>query len=109
MPVDNYFPDVCEYLRRAVLTRREVEQFRRLVDEPCRELPCEELRVRYQIDEEGDVCLDAADAELLQATVHVPCRIDETQPQSCHLHEQRIVERRDDRTREGRAGVEPDA
>ena len=69
----------------------------------------EERRVRDQVDEERDVRLHAADAELLQAALHAAGGVDEAQAVGRHLHQQRIVERRDDRAAERGAGVEPDA
>ena len=59
--------------------------------------------------QERDVRLDAADAEFLQAALHAPGGVDEAQAVGRHLDQQRIVERRDDRAGEGRAGVEADA
>src|SRR5205085_6887279 len=65
--VDDHLRDVGQQPGRAVLPRRKLEQLRRLVEEPRRQLPFEELRVRQQVQEERDVGLHPADAELLQA------------------------------------------
>ena len=65
--VDDHVADVLQQLGRAVAAGREVEQLRRLVDEPRRAVAGEERRVGDQADEERNVRLHAADAELLQA------------------------------------------
>ena len=65
--------------------------------------------MQHEVREEGDVRLDAADAELLQAAFHAPGGVDETQAAGRYLDEQRIVERRDDGPRERGAGVEANA
>ena len=91
--------------RRAV----KLEQLRRLVDEPRRHVARQELGCVDQVEQERDVRLHAADAELLQAALHPAGGVDEAQPAGGHLHQQRIVERRDDRAGERRAGVEADA
>jgi hypothetical protein len=51
----------------------------------------------------------APDAELAQAAVHDARRLLQREPPGAHLHEQRIVVRRDHRAGEGAARVEADA
>ena len=65
--------------------------------------------MRDEVDEERDVRLHAADAELLQTSLHPPRGILEAQSARRDLHQQGIVEGGNDRTAEGGAGVEPDA
>ena len=77
---------------------------KRVVQPPARKSGCV-----TRLMQEGDVGLDAADAELLQAALHAPGGVDEAQAVGGDLHQQRIVKRRDDRPGEGRAGVEADA
>ena len=77
---------------------------KRVVQPPARKSGCV-----TRLIEEGNVRLDAADAEFLQAALHAAGGIDETQTVRRHLDQQRIVKRRDDRAGERRAGVEADA
>ena len=63
------------------------------------QLAGEELGVRDDVDQERDVRLHAADAELLQRPLHPPRGVDEPPAAGRDLHQQRVVERRDDRAR----------
>ena len=63
----------------------------------------------HELDQERNVHLHAADAEFLQAALHPTRRIDEAATARRHLHQQRVVIRRDDGAREGGPRVEPDA
>ena len=109
MAIDDHVGDVTQQPRGPILSANELEQRRRLVDEARRAAADQESRVRHQIDEERDVRLDAADAELLQAAQHPAGGIDEAQSVRRHLDQHRIVKRRDDGPGERRAGVEADA
>ena len=80
--VDDDLGDVAQQLGRPVAARFELEQLRRLVDEPRRRLAGQELRVRDQVEQERDVRLHAADAELLQAPLHPPGRVARTAARS---------------------------
>ena len=75
----------------------------RVVQLPARNSGCVD-----QVEQERDVRLHPAHAELLQSPLHPPGRIDEPPPRCADLDQQRIVERRDDATRDRRAAVEPD-
>ena len=71
--------------------------------------PLEERRVGDDVEQERDVGLHAADAELLQRPLHPQGRVLEPAGVGRDLHQQRVVERRDDRARRGRAAVQPQA
>src|SRR5262249_3370790 len=71
--------------------------------------PGQEVGVGDQVDQEGNVRLDPADAELLQAALHAAGRVQEAQAVRRHLDQQRVVEGGDDRAAEGGAGVQADA
>ena len=64
--------------------------------------------MRDEVDEERDVGLHAADAELLQRAHHAAGGVGELEALGGHLDQQRVVEGRDDRAGEGGA-VEADA
>ena len=61
-----------------------------------------------QIQQERDVRLDAADAELAQRAVGALHRFLERAAPGRDLHQQRVEVRRDDRAAEAVAAVEPD-
>ena len=106
--VDDHVGEVREQTGGTVLAGGKLKQARRLVEEPRRHGAGQEVRVLDEVQQERHVRLHAADAELLQRPVHPPGRVDEPDAVGRHLHEQRVVKRRDDRPAE-RAAVEPDA
>ena len=106
--VDDRFGEELEHLRGAVAADRQFEELGGLVDHPRRRFAGEEGRVIHQPRQEGDVRLDAADAEFAEAAVHAGGGFFE-RPAACgHFDQERIVERVDDRAAEGAAGVEAD-
>ena len=109
MAVDDHVADIRQQLGGAVLALQQLEERGCFVDEPRRAVSRQELRVRHQIDEEGDVRLDAADAEFLQAAFHAPGRVHEAQAVGRHLHEERVVIGRDHGAAESGAGVQSNA
>ena len=56
----------------------ELEQLRRLVDEPRRAVAGQERRIGDQSDQKRNVRLHAANAELLQASLRPAGRVDES-------------------------------
>ena len=84
----------------------EAEQLRRVVDERRRRLAGLEGRVADEVQQERDVGLDAADAELAQRAVGALRRFFERRAPGRDLDEQRIEVRRDDRAAEAVAAVE---
>src|SRR6266571_2924105 len=108
MAVDDHVGDIRQHARRTVLALRQLEQLRRLVNEARRTLTAEKIEVVDQVDEKGNVRLDAADAELLQTALHAAGGVDETQAVGGHFYQERIVKRRDDGAGEGRASVQAD-
>ena len=71
MAVDDDFGDVGQqFAWRDRGGSVKLEQFGRLVEEPRRHVAGEELRVVDQVQEERDVRLHAANAELLEAALH---------------------------------------
>ena len=107
--VDDDVGEVGQQLGGAVLPRAEVEEFRRLVEEPRGHGAVEELRVDGEVQQERDVRLHAADAELLEAAFEPPGGVHEPQAAGRHLYQQRVVEGGDDGAVEGAAGIEADA
>ena len=109
MPVHRDVRDIGQDLGRAVLARRKVEQFRRLVDEFRVVFVVQERRVFQQVFHERNVRRHAADTEFTQGAVHTgnrrlgrlgPCR---------HLFQQAVVIACDHRARIGRAAIQTDA
>ncbi len=107
--VDDDLADEVQQPRRAVALAREAEQLGRLVDELGRVVRAREARMHDQLVEEAQVGRDAANAELPERAMHAHDRVLRGLRPRGHLHEQRIVRRRDDRAGVRRAGIEPDA
>ncbi len=107
--VDDDVAEEVEELGRAVAAGVEREEFRRGVDERRGGLAALEVAVADDVFEEGDVGLDAADAELGERAVHAVHRDFIGLRARDDFHEERVVEGRDDRAAVAHAAVEPDA
>ena len=81
-----------------------VSSMNRVVQLPARNVGSLTSRMRN-----GNVRLDAANAELLQAAFRATDGLVEVAAPGRDLHQQRVVERKHDRAGEGRAAVESDA
>ena len=79
------------------------------VDEISVEGSVEEFRVLQDVEEEGDVGLDAADAELSQGAVHLGRRGGQVARMGNHLDQQRVVVRRDDGAGESGRSIQTDS
>ena len=107
--VDDDVAYKIEEFSGAVAAGLECEEFGRVVDQGGGGLTGAELRVRDEILEEGDIGFDATDAELGEdaaRAVHgdlVGLRTRDA------LHEQRVIERRDDRAGITHATIEAHA
>jgi hypothetical protein len=95
-PVDDDVAEIPQCLGRPVARRVDLEQRRRVVEKPRGRFPRQEGRVTKQVEQECDVGLDAADAELAQRPLSPPHRLLERRPPRRQLDEQRIEVRRDD-------------
>src|SRR3989441_1095454 len=109
MAVDDHFGQVTEHLGRPVTPRREVEELRRLVDEPRPGEARIEGGVRQYVLEEGDVRLHAADAELAQRAQHLADCEGKGIGVGDDLEEQRVIERRYAGARIAIAGIQTDS
>src|SRR5205085_9668243 len=85
MAVDDDLADVGEDLGRPILAPRQLEQLRGFVDEMRGDSPGEKVRVLDDVEQEGNVYLHAAHAELLKAAFHVPGRIEKARRVGGHL------------------------
>ena len=94
---------------RPVPASRETEEVRILVDETSRATAVPKLGMVHQVDQKGDVRLHAADAELLQATLHPADRFGEPKAPGRDLHQERVVERGHRGPGKGGPGIQPDA
>ena len=108
--VDDQLAEVVEQLLAAVLDDGKVEELRRLVgDERRRGGARDEVGVAQDVADEGDVGRDAADARLDERARHLLGGTLEVERRARHLHQHRVVVRRDRRARVGVAAVEADA
>ena len=107
--VDDHVTDVLQELGGAIPSGRELEKFRRLVDEPGSTVASEKSRVTDEADQKRNVRLHTANAKLLQASLGPAGSFAEGAAPAGDFNQQRIVEWRDDGTGEGRASIESDA
>ena len=109
MAVDDYLAQVIEDLRGTIARCCELKKLRRLVEKAGRVTAGQEIGVRDQVDQKRQVGLNAADAKFLQAALHAAGGVRKLPGPGRDLHQQRIVKRRDHRTRESTATVETHA
>jgi hypothetical protein len=107
MAVHDDVREIRQQLRRAVLAARDLEQLRRVVEEPCPRLAAHEGLVLEHVLQEREVRLDAADAELAQRAPSLLGRVLERRAVGDALDEQRVVVARNDRAGQAVAAVEP--
>ena len=107
--VDDDVAQEGQQLAGAVAPRLELEQIRRRVDQCRGGLPGAEDRVGDDVFEEGDIGLDAADAEFAQGAVHALEGQVEGAAVTGDLHQERIVKGGDDRPGVTHPAVQPHA
>ena len=107
--IDDHVADETQQPRRAIALARAAEQFRRLIDELGGVVGGHEARMHDQLIEEAQIGHDAANPKLPQRAMHARNGLFGCGRPCGHLHQQRIVEARDDGAGVGRSGVEPDA
>ena len=94
--VDRDLGRIGQKPHRPVLPDREPEQLGVLVDKPGRAVARQKLGVRDHVEQERNVRLHPPHPKLLERPLHPPGRVDEPPARGTDLHQQRVVERRDD-------------
>ena len=107
--VHHHVANVTEQPVRAITARAEGEQLRRGIDQRRARLTIAEGLVLDDVFDERNVRLHAADAEFLQRAVHAIERNRKAHATGGNLHQQRIVERRDDTAGITLPSIEPHA
>src|ERR1700730_1573278 len=105
---DDDASEIRQRLRRAIARLAETKELGRLVDERGRGVSRDERRVADEIQQERDVRLHTANPELAQGAIAAPRRLLERRAPGCHLDEQGVEVRRDDRAAEPVSTIEPD-
>lgn len=108
-PVHQHLSQIIQQFLRPVLRGRELEQIRVLVDEVRVDGAVEELLVLQHVQQERDVGLNTANAELAKSSVHFRAARLQVLRVRNHLDQQRVVVRGDDGPRETGSAVQPDA
>ena len=98
--VDDHVRQVTQQLGGAVLARRELEEFGSFVDQARGDVARLEIRVVDHVLKKRNIGLDTANAELAQRAVHTLAGMRKLASPGRHLHQQRIVKRRDYRARD---------
>ena len=106
--VDRDLGGIRQEPHRPVLANWKAKELGGLVDEPRRAVAGEEIWVFEQIEQEGNVRFHAAYAEFLECPFHAPAGVDEPPARGADLHEERVVERRDDSAGDRWAAIGPD-
>ena len=106
--VDQNLAHVGEHARGTVLLGLETEKVGRCLNEACGHLTGSKGRMQYDVFEEGDVRLDAADPELAQASIHALAGLLHVIAARRDLYQERIVIGRDDRSAISGSPVEAD-
>jgi len=107
--VDDEVAQIVEDLLATVLRGSEVEELGRVFDQRGRRLSRLELGVAQHVEDEGRVGLHTADARLRERTRELIGGGLEGESGGSHLHQHRVVVRRDGRSRVSVAAVEADA
>src|ERR1700694_1079269 len=95
--VYDHFGEVTEELCRTILQIGELEKSRRLVEKRCRYTARLKPLVVHHVCKKRDVCFYSANAEFAQGAVHPAAGLWKLAAPRSHLHQQRIVVRRDHR------------
>ena len=102
-------PDVAEQFLSPILSLSDVDQFGMLINKSSRAQPVDKCLMPKQLEQERDVCFDAANSKLGQHTVHSLDDLFEATFASGHFNQHRIVKRINRRTGKGRPGIKPNA
>ena len=108
-PVDDHLSQVIQKLVGAILRGLELEQLRIIVDEGGVHEAVDKVLVLEDVDQIGNVGLDAADSELLERAEQLGARGRMVLGVRDDLDEQRVVVRRDDGAGEGVGRVDANA
>ncbi len=107
--VDDNLAQVPQQLRRTIPPRLKLKQLRTLIEKRSSRLPRSEGRVVHHVLEERNIRLHAANAKLAQRAIHAITALIEIRSPCAHLHQQRIVKRRDRRTAVSRRAIQSNA
>jgi hypothetical protein len=108
VPVHCDFAQISKDLGSAILPGSEGKELRMLFDEAGGGVRSLEYGVVDDVFQKGDVGLHAPNAELAQRTIHALAGLLEVAAPGGGLHQQGVVEGRNDRTAVSRAAVETD-
>ena len=103
MPVHRHISDIAQQLGRPVLAPLQIEEFRRVVDEPRRVIPGAEIRMFQHRFQKGEVGRHAAYTVFPQRPVHPRDRLFRVRRPGGHLLQQRVVKPRADSITTSRA------
>ena len=106
LAVDDDIAQILQQARGTVTSHREIEEFRRVVDEAGGDAPGTEVRMVDDVLDELQVGGQPTDAELAQRPVHPADGLLLRGAPGRDLDQQRIVVRRDDRAAESGAAVQ---
>ena len=107
--VQNYVAEVKQELGGAVASAREVEEFRRVVEERSGDLTGAETRMIDHVFDKGDVGLHAANAKFAKGAVHAMAGAVEGVIPGGDFYQERIVIGRQDSAGVSGAAVETNA